>query len=173
MYDFTFPDAESFTTWFLLSQTWPALYRVVEQQVARTGLTAEKVKVLWLCTDYPPPLTPAEISRFLFRKSHSVAGLLDRMERDGLIRRVPKCKGHPYTEIQVTAKGEELIEPAKDVTITVISDLMSGLSQDELVQLQGLLKKLRERAVDRLHMDLKPWPGVGYGPAPHVDCKAL
>ena len=109
MYDFRFPDAERFTAWFLVSQTRTAMTRVTEKELAKIGLTPEKAKVLWLCNDYPPPLTPAEISRFLFRKSHSVAGLLDRMERDGLVRRVPKRKGHPFTEIQLTEKGRELV----------------------------------------------------------------
>lgn len=173
MYDFAFADSARFTTWFLLSQTWPSMYRVAEQELPKSGLSPEQIKVLWLCTEYPPPLKPAEISRYLFRKSHSVAGLLDRMERDGLIRRVPKRKGQPYTEIQITDKGRELIEPAKDMSIRLIADLMSPLSNDELEQLQGLLRKLREHALERLHMELRPWSGDGWGPARNVDCKAL
>ena len=173
MYDFRFPDADRFTSWFLISQTWNAMFRVAEKELAKTGLTPEKARVLWLCADYPPPLTPAELSRFVFRKSHSTAGLLDRMETEGLISRVPKKKGHPFTEIQLTEKGRELVGPAKEATIRLISELMSPLTAEEVEQLQEPLRKLREHALARLHVDRRPWSGNGWGPAPTVDCKAL
>jgi DNA-binding MarR family transcriptional regulator len=167
LYDFQFQDAR-LTAWFLVTQTWPAMYRVLEVELAKVGLTPEKLNVLWLCTDHPPPLIPAEISRFLFRKSHSVAGLLNRMERDGLVKRVPKRKGHPFTEVQITAKGRELVAPGKDVALSLIGKLMSPLSEEELTQLQKLLRKLRQYALEEMRMELKPWPGVGWGPNPSL-----
>ncbi len=171
MYDFDLQDSR-FTAWFLLGQTWPAMYRVLELELAKVGLTPEKLNVLWLCADYPPPLIPAEIARFLFRKSHSVAGLLNRMERDGLVKRVPKKKGHPFTEIQLTTKGKELVAPGKDVAFSLISKLMSPLAEEELKQLQKLLRKLRKQALDELDMELKPWSGVGWGPSPNIPGKS-
>jgi len=171
LYDFRFPGDEQFTAWFLLSQTWPAMYSVFERELAKVGLTPEKLNVLWLCSDYPPPLIPAEIARFLFRKSHSIAGLIDRMERDGLVRRDPKRKGHPFTEIQLTAKGKELVGPGKDVAIPLIAKLMSPLSKGELQQLQELLRKLRQYALEELHMELKPWSGLGWVTSPDAPTK--
>lgn len=171
MYDFRFDNAERFTAWFLVSQTRSAMVRVTEKELAKVGLTPEKAKVLWLCHDYPPPLTPAEVSRLLFRKSHSVAGLIDRMERDGLVRRVPKRKGHPFTEIQLTEKGQELVTPAKEVIVRYISEVMSALTDEEVEQLQAVLTKLRNHILDRLRLDLKPWNGNGYEPAPTYDCR--
>jgi len=170
LYDFKFPDARR-TAWAIVTQTWPAMYRVYEMELAKVGLTPEKLDVLWLCSDYPPPLIPAEIARFLFRKSHSVAGLLDRMERDGLVRRNPKRKGQPFTEIQLTAKGKELVGPGKDVALSLIAKLMSPLSEEELEQLQKLLRKLRQCALDELHVELKPGPGVGWGTCPDTPPK--
>jgi len=171
LYDFRFPDADRFTAWFLVSQTRAAITRVTEKELAKIGLTPEKAKVLWLCHDYPPPLTPAEMSRLMFRKSHSVAGLLDRMERDGLVRRVPKRKGHPFTEIQLTEKGRELVTPAKEVIVRFISELMAPLADEEVDQLRAVLTKLRESTLERLRLDLKPWNGNGYEPAPTFDCR--
>jgi len=171
LYDFRFDNAERFTAWFLVSQTRSAMVRVTEKELAKVGLTPEKAKVLWLCHDYPPPLTPAEVSRLLFRKSHSVAGLIDRMERDGLVRRVPKRKGHPFTEIQLTEKGQELVTPAKEVIVRYISEVMSALTDEEVEQLQAVLTKLRNHILDRLRLDLKPWNGNGYEPAPTYDCR--
>lgn len=171
MYDFRFPGADRYTAWFLISQTRAAMTRVSEKELAKVGLTPEKAKVLWLCNDYPPPLTPAEISRLMFRKSHSVAGLIDRMERDGLVRRIPKRKGHPFTEIQLTEKGREMVTPAKDVIVRLIAEIMSPLTDEEVDQLQEVLTKVRGSILERLRLDLKPWHGNGYQPASTYDCR--
>jgi len=171
LYDFQFEDAH-LTGWALMTQAWPAMYRVLEVELAKVGLTPEKLNVLWLCSDYPPPLIPAEISRFLFRKSHTIAGILDRMVRDGLVRRDPKRKGHPFTQIQLTAKGEELVGPGKEVALSLMAELMSPLSEEELKQLQGLLRKLRQHALEEMHMEIKPWSGVGWGLSPNIPVKS-
>lgn len=158
MYDYHFPDS-AFTAWVLVSQTWSAMYRVAERQLARVGLTPEKTEVLRICTEYPSPLTPAEISRLVFRQSQTVAGLLDRMEKEGLVTRVPKRKGRPFAEVKITPKGEELIGPAKEKAMTFIAKLMSSLSAEELEELQRLLRKIRQTALDELYIELSPAPG--------------
>ena len=86
---------------------------------------------------------------------------------------MPKRKGHPFTEIHITAKGRELIGPGKDVTVSYIARLMSPLSAEENAQLAALLRKLRIEALDELRVELKPWNGAGWGPAPTVQCSAV
>lgn len=157
MYDYQLPDA-ALTTWLLLSQTRAAMYKVEERQMAKIGLTPEQVQVLKLSGEYPIPLTPAEISRSLFRESQTIAGLISRMERNGLVRRVPKQKGRPFTEVKLTVKGDEARPAAVNSADTVVARLMSCLSAEEHQQLQNLLRKLREHALEELHMELSQPP---------------
>ena len=157
MYDYQLPDA-ALSSWLLLARTWSALYKVEDRKLAKVGLTPEQLDVLRLSRDYPIPLTPAEIARSLFRENQTIAGLLTRMEREGLVRRVPKRKGKPFTEVQITAKGEELCQPGIDVATSVITKLMSCLSPKEHEQLQKLLRKLRGKALEELYMELLPPP---------------
>ena len=96
MYDLEFSDS-AMTTWTMLRQTWTAVNKMAEVKLAKVGLTPEKAAVLWLCRDYSGTLTPAEIARYLFRENQTIAGLLNRMESEGLVKRVPKRKGHPFT----------------------------------------------------------------------------
>ena len=157
MYDYQFTDA-NLTAWVVLSQTWTAMYKVADRKLNKIGLTPEKLDVLWACQEYAPPLTPAEISRLVFRESQSIAGLLARMEKEGLITRVPKEKGHPFTEVKVTAKGKELSRPGIEVARSLIARIMSALSAEELEQLVKLIQKLRENALEELHLELLPPP---------------
>jgi len=153
LYDYKLPDA-ALTTWMLLARTWSAMYKVEERKLAKVGLTPEQVDVLRLARGYPIPLTPAEISRSLFRESQSVAGLLSRMEREGLVKRVLKRKGHPFTEVKMTAKGGQLCPRGIEAATTLIAKIMSSLSEEELEQLQRLLRKLRQRALEELDIEL-------------------
>jgi DNA-binding MarR family transcriptional regulator len=157
LYDFRFYD-ESFGIWVLCHQTWWAMRKSEERRLAKAGLTPERLAVLWVASAHPGPLTPAEISRAVFRENQTVAGLLDRMEKEGLVRRVPKRKGRPFTEIQMTAKGRELWEQAREVAIAHVRNITSGLSREEREQLQQILPKLRQNALEDLHWELLPAP---------------
>ena len=159
MYDYQIPDAR-LAAWSLLFQAFYAAHKAEERRLykAKVGLTHDKLIVLYLATHYEGLLTPAEISRSLFRESQTIAALLSRMERDGLVKRVPKRKGKPYTEVIATAKGKELCGPAVEVTISFATELMSCLSAEELEQLQELLRKIRQKALDELYIELLPPP---------------
>ena len=159
MYDYDAPDPRV-ATYVLMSQAFYAWRRVETRKLlkAKIPLTREKVTILQLATAYQIPLTPAEISRSLFRDSQTIAGLLSRMEREGLVTRAPKRKGKPFTEVKATAKGEELCSSGVKSLVTTIMDVMSCLSSEEIEQLQQLLRKIRDKALDELHMDLSTPP---------------
>ena len=159
MYDYKFAGA-SLTTWAQLRHTWIAMNRIAEARLNEVNSTPESVGVLWACRDYPGPLHPAEIARLVFRAPHTVAGMLNRMEKEGYVVRIPKEPGHPFTEVKLTAKGEEACSPRIEILKDVVAETMSVLSEEELEQLQGLLRGLQLKALDMLHMKLKKSPGT-------------
>ena len=169
MYDFEFEET-AMGTWAVLRQTWIAVNKAAEIKLAKVGLTPEKAAVLWACKEYPATLTPAEIARLVFRENQTIAGLLNRMEKEGLVTRVPKRKGHPFTEVKITPKGEKLVGPGIEVYKSLIKGLVSGLSIDEQKQLQKLLKVLRQKMLDEMHMELDKGPGA-YAPGKPIRVK--
>jgi len=164
MYDYTFSH-EAFTTSVLLGQTWQTMYNTLESKLAKTDLTPQQAYVLWFCKYYPGTLTPAEIARMLFRKSQSIAGLLARMEREGLVKRVPKRKGHPFTEVQITAEGEKRLGDGRKVLLACTEKFMSALSAEEDEQLRKLLRKVRKNGLKELREELTLVPGFASGEA--------
>ncbi len=153
MYDFKYTEP-GMTTWTLLRQAWTAANKVSEIKLAKASITPEKLSVLWACKNYPPPLIPAEISRLTTRENQTIAGLLNRMENEGLIKRTPKRRGQPYTEIKMTNKGTKLVDPGMKIQLDVISRFMADFTKEEHEQFQKLLKKVRDRAADELHEDV-------------------
>lgn len=162
MYDFEFQET-AMGTWAVLRQTWIAVNKAAELRLAKVGLTPEKAAVLWACKEYPGTLTPAEIARLVFRENQTIAGLLNRMEKEALVTRVPKRKGHPFTEVKMTSKGEKLCGPGIEILKGLIKELVADLSVEEQKQLQKTLKKMRQKMMDSMHMELDKGPSAFSG----------
>ncbi|MEE8470486.1 MAG: MarR family transcriptional regulator [Dehalococcoidia bacterium] len=162
MYDMEFTDP-TMTTWTLLRQTWTAVNKVAETRLGKLRLTPEKAAVLWACKDYPGTLTPAEIARLMFREAQTIAGLLNRMEREGLVKRIPKRKGRPFTEIRLTEKGKGICDAGIEVYKHLIQGLTSDLSAKEREELHGSLRKLRQKMLDEEHIEPRHVPGYPQG----------
>jgi DNA-binding MarR family transcriptional regulator len=162
MYDFEFTET-AMGTWAVLRQTWIAVNKAAEVKLAKVGLTPEKAAVLWACREYPGTLTPAEIARLVFRENQTIAGLLNRMEKEGLVTRVPKRKGHPFTEVKLTPKGEKLSGPGIEILSALIKGLVADMPVEEQKQLQKSLRKLRQKMMDEMHMELDKGPQAFVG----------
>ncbi len=159
VYDLEFAD-QALTTYVLVRQAWLAINRYAEARLAKVGVTPEKLMVLWICRDYPSPLIPAEIARITHRENQTIAGLLNRMEVEGLVQRVPKRKGHPFTEVKLTAKGKKLLEAALPVFKSTVSDLLGDLPLRKQKECQAWHRELRDKALDKLHL-VAGSPGEG------------
>lgn len=157
MYDLEFAD-KPMTTWAVLRQTWVVANKVAETKLAKKGLTPEHLAVLWICRDHKGPVTPAEIARLVFREAQSIAGLLNRMEKEGLVKRIPKRKGRPFTEIKLTPKGEGLCSPGIEILKKIIMDFTSDMPDKERDQFHKTLKSLRAKVLDQLHLEIDPEP---------------
>ena len=157
MYDYKF-GGTSLTTWAQLRHTWLAMNKVAENRLGELGITHESIAVLWACRDYPGPLHPAEIARLVFRAPHTVAVMLNRLEKEDLIKRVPKGPGHPFVEVKLTAKGEEACSMRVDILKEMIAEIMSALSEEEMEQLCELTRPLQMKALDMLNMKLQTSP---------------
>jgi DNA-binding MarR family transcriptional regulator len=77
----------------------------------------------------------------------SVTNVVDRLEAQGLVRRRAHATDRRTTLVEITDEGRQLVQIAtKDVVATAFG--LDALSDDELDQLTGLLRKMRIGADD-------------------------
>ena len=81
------------------------------------------------------------------------------MEREDLVKRVPKRKGKPFTEVQITDKGREAVRPGLEVFKVLVTAIMSRLSPEEHEQLQKLLRVIQQTVAEELRLDITPPAG--------------
>ncbi|MEW6141701.1 MAG: MarR family winged helix-turn-helix transcriptional regulator [Chloroflexota bacterium] len=134
--------------WILLNQAWQTIQKAREKELARSGISLKRSSMLFLITAIASagkPVTAGEITRWTLLEKHTVFERIKRMERDGLIKRVPSS-GRKAMELVLTQTGKQALErSAKRESISAIA---SSLSPYERQQFKAILRKLRNAAVD-------------------------
>jgi len=143
--------------WSMLNQTYWVMIRTAERELRSSGLTMIQAATLYWVKTLEKPPTAAELSRLLFRRPHTVSDLLDRMEKQGLVRRQRDAKRKNVTRVILTRKGEDLYEAQRG--LRAIARIMSDLSPRETESMMAMLEKLRNRAIE----DLKSGAAAPYG----------
>ena len=76
----------------------------------------------------------------------TMTGLLDRMERDGLVVRAPDSRDRRVLRIYLTNTGRQVREPVRKVIEQVLSAIFAGISPDEIAQTKHLLRRVLANA---------------------------
>lgn len=85
-----------------------------------------------------------EMSELLFCDKSNVTGLVERMERDGLVTRGRSESDRRYMDLSITSQGDQLREASRHAHDASIAERFEILSEDEQAQLNHLLTKLAE-----------------------------
>ena len=105
---------DNFNLWALLHNTADALMVVRAKEIDKFGLTTMEHRVLLqipIMEDTTgEKVRASELSRWLFRKRSGISELLTRMEKRGLVRRVPQLGNKKSSIIVLTEKGKKLRE---------------------------------------------------------------
>jgi len=125
-------------------------YRAISEAVRKHGCTREQFEVLWACELSARPITPAELSRWTFRQPHSVVGLLNRMEKQGLIERRRNDSGPKRTLVSPTPKGREILDVAYPAMVHVVNGIYHHFPEDEMLQFSHFLKRVHDAALEEL-----------------------
>jgi DNA-binding MarR family transcriptional regulator len=134
--------------WAMVNQVYWAMIRVTENELRPTGITMIQAAVLFLVKNAKTPATPAQLSRWLFREPHTVSGLLNRMEKQGLIRKTKDLERKNLVRVTLTEKGEKAYQQQSEMR--VIRKLLSSLSPKQRNNFMTSLRILRSRALDEL-----------------------
>jgi DNA-binding MarR family transcriptional regulator len=126
-----------------LTQT--ALFRARYHEIKEYGLTSMELALLTVVEGLGGSATPAEISRWIMRKRPTVSGLLNRMERNGLVVRTGYKENKKLKKVTITKKGKEALAQSKKKD--VLNAIIGSISDEEYRQLWSLLEKLQRTAL--------------------------
>ena len=139
------PAASGMAVFTAILRSYQLLDGQVNAVMRRHGLTFARYEILtWLATDPESSLALSWISKTLRIPPATVTNLIDRLEADDLVRRVPHASDARTTLAEITARGRRLAEAAtKDLNTTVYEQI--ALTERRRAQLIDLLADLRAR----------------------------
>jgi DNA-binding MarR family transcriptional regulator len=89
-------------------------------------------------------ITQAELSRMILVNKSNMTGLIDRMEKNNLVKRTAVPGDRRYNEVRLTSHGKRMLNKVEDKYIKEISSIMKSLKPKELMALIGSLDKVRK-----------------------------
>jgi DNA-binding MarR family transcriptional regulator len=138
----------------LLDQTNDIIYRAQELELLKYRITLQQVKVLFviLKREKGQRISFSDLGELLLREHNSVSTLMARMEKAGLIKKEKDLK-EKKTYVRATAKGRNIINK---LTQNSIECIVSTLTPEEITVFKSCLRKLRQKGIEVLGLDLKP-----------------
>ncbi|HEY4079278.1 MAG TPA: MarR family transcriptional regulator [Burkholderiaceae bacterium] len=122
--------------------------RLADQQLREQGLAMGHLPVLLALKD-GQPRSQAELARLAQVEQPSMAQLLNRMERDGLVERVPDPADKRSRLILLTAACRARMPKSREVMEALSAEALVGFSEAEVVQLAKLVGRLADN-IDRM-----------------------
>jgi DNA-binding MarR family transcriptional regulator len=136
-----------------LEQTRDTIYKAVELELAQYQITSVQVKILDMLARHNDGMTFDQLSRATLRELNSISTLIDRMERNGFVKKIKKPR-NAKKYVVLTEKGKDKYENI--VTERSICLIFDALLDAEKKQLNSVLTKLQIKARDLLGLDYKP-----------------
>ena len=135
--------------WLVIAKSYRVLSLLAEQSIANTGLCLTDFVALEALL-HKGPLTISEIQDKVRLASGSMTAAVDRLERLGLVARTSSPSDRRARVVELTVQGKRLATSCFERHAKDLEALMSVLSEKEMEQLYGSLKKLGLLAAEKL-----------------------
>ncbi len=128
-------------------------FRVVEAHLARHDISQGRFGVLMALwgncrRDGDTSLTPAELAERTGVTRATMTGLVDTLERAGLVARAPHSDDRRMTSVMLTPPGEALLNKILPEHFRQMAWLLEPLNEGERATLVRLLTKILARAAE-------------------------
>ncbi len=143
-------------TFILFVQTCDTVARYGNARLYReNSLSTIKYMVLQILAFNGGTMTPSKIAEWTFRERHNITTLLNRLERDELIKTERNEKDRRSVNVTLTDKGQTALNQATPTARGIINQVMKSISESDAAVLEQLVKTLRQNAHDGLEHTLK------------------
>lgn len=127
-----------------------------ENQVNRkSGFRTRQIGMLTAIKSLPDPVTPTNIAEWLNRETNSITLMIDRMEKQDLLRRVWDLSDRRSLRVVLTKKGEEKFAHGNKSQKTMCKKVLSCLSTKELAEFNRLAEKILDKTFELRKIETK------------------
>jgi len=126
--------------------TSKSLERLAEVEMKnRLSLTGSQWKII-LALNLSDGLSQKELAEKIYVDGSTLVPIMDKMEREELVERIPDPKDRRNNRIFLTKKSESVVDSIIEIILQVRKLAYKGLSQEELESARAILKKIMDNA---------------------------
>lgn len=118
--------------------------RITKDMAARHGLTGPQLAVLKMLEPVGK-LSLSELSWKIRARNSTVTGIIDRMEREGMVERRRSDQDRRVVHIVLTRKGQKLADGVPVAPVQIFRQVLGELSGRDAAELRRILTRLARR----------------------------
>ncbi len=127
--------------------------RVTKELARRADLTGPQLTVVKMLEQIGD-LSLSELSEKIRAQNSTVTGIIDRMEREGLVTRERSKEDRRVVYIKLTAKGRELAREIPVEPMEIFRSALESLSAQEMRDLMRIMTKVAKRVKQIVRRDV-------------------
>ena len=114
----------------LLRHAWYGLNQAFRRRIAHLGITPDQFTVMRTLLE-SGGITQSELTAQMSSDPNTVASLLERMEKSGLLERQPHEKDRRAHRLYLKVEGKRKYQKAREVAIALQTEVLGGLPPEE------------------------------------------
>jgi MarR family transcriptional regulator, organic hydroperoxide resistance regulator len=127
--------------------------RITKELAKRADLTGPQLTVVKLLEQIGD-LSLSSLSEKIRAQNSTVTGIIDRMEREGLVTRERSTEDRRVVYIRLTAKGHELAREIPVEPMEIFRNALESLSGQEMKDLMRIMTKVAKRVRQIVRRDV-------------------
>ena len=128
---------------YLLTTAQHSVFQYLNGKLSEYDVTPSQYGVL-SCLWQREFATPKQISEILCLETSTISGVLDRMQKKGLIDRVSNRDDRREVRVVPTEKGKALEEPISKIIDEVNEEVLKCFTDEEVALLKNQLRTIAE-----------------------------
>ena len=126
----------------LVARRWRSL---LDERLRLIGQSSARMEALAAIMNSPPLSAQVDIARRLRIEGPTMTRMLDMLEADGLVERLPDPGDRRTKQLRLTAEGEKALEEIFVIADEMRGRLLDGMPAERIDELNGVLDLLTER----------------------------
>jgi DNA-binding MarR family transcriptional regulator len=144
-------DDPLYKLWVMLTQTRNATVKAREQELRQLGISGTESFILFVIWSMGNNTTPAEISRIVLRRPHTVSEFLSRMQNKGLVKKARNPDNRSMISVALTKKGLQVYRQASKRQS--VHRMLSVLPDEDRDRLMSYLQIIRAKALQEIGVE--------------------
>jgi DNA-binding MarR family transcriptional regulator len=135
----------------IVYQTYTRYQTCLDGLLAPQGLNTERYFVLLAIKNHGDTARIVDIAHWAARSSNTVTMMVDRMVKDGLLRRQRDRRDRRVVNVSITSKADNLLISANVKSVQFTREIMSQLSDDDERAIVNLFTRINYSLLQRLN----------------------